>query len=51
MYLVSICGIIGAEIALHPWADRINQILCDYVGSQYQFSIIQNAKSTQSCTT
>lgn len=43
--LVSICGIIRAEIAFHPWANRLNQILYDYVGSQYQFNIIQNVKS------
>lgn len=34
---VSLNGIIKAEIAFHPPAGRINQILYDHVGSRYQF--------------
>lgn len=46
--LVSICGIIRAEIDFHPWTERINQILYDCVGWQHHFTAIQKCQKTQS---
>lgn len=46
--LVSINGIIKAEIAFHSPADRINQIIFYYVGSQYQFNTAWDESARES---